>query len=103
MSNPSRMRAVHKDGITEVRVLMSHVMETGLRKDETGAFIPAHFITEVTARHEGEVVLQVQFGPSVSTNPYLVFSFRGGARDELVSLSWVDNRGDTRTDEVPIR
>lgn len=49
MASPMRIRAVAKDGVTEARVLISHVMETGQRKDSAGALIPAHFITEFTA------------------------------------------------------
>ncbi|QDF99658.1 thiosulfate oxidation carrier complex protein SoxZ [Azoarcus sp. DD4] len=97
-----RIRAAAKDGLTEVRVLMSHVMETGQRKDAAGATIPAHFITELTAKHNDRLVLSAQFGPSVSTNPYLAFKFNGGAKGDKITVSWVDNKGDSRTDEVQI-
>ena len=102
MGNPMRIRATAQDGVTEVRVLMPHVMETGLRKDAAGAPIPAHFITELSVRHNDRVVLDAQFGPAVSANPYLAFRFAGGARGDRLSVSWVDNRGDRRTDEVRI-
>ncbi|NMG65619.1 thiosulfate oxidation carrier complex protein SoxZ [Azoarcus indigens] len=102
MANPMRIRAAVKDGFTEVRVLMSHVMETGQRKDSSGALVPAHFITELTAKHNDKVVLSAQFGPSVSTNPYLSFKFEGGAKGDKIVVSWVDNKGDSRSDEAQI-
>ncbi len=102
MASPMRIRAAAKDGATEVRVLMAHVMETGQRKDSSGAPIPAHFITELNAKHNDKVVLSAQFGPSVSTNPYLAFKFNGGAKGDTVSVSWTDNKGDSRTDEVQV-
>ncbi|ENO89463.1 thiosulfate oxidation carrier complex protein SoxZ [Thauera linaloolentis] len=102
MANPIRIRAAARDGVTEVRVLMSHVMETGQRKDASGAVIPAHFITELTVRHNDRVVLSAEFGPSVSANPYLAFKFNGGAKGDRVEVSWIDNKGDTRSDEVQI-
>ncbi|MBR0568689.1 thiosulfate oxidation carrier complex protein SoxZ [Azoarcus sp. L1K30] len=102
MANPMRIRASAKDGVTEVRVLMSHVMETGQRKDASGALIPAHFITELTAKHNDKVVLSAQFGPSVSTNPYLAFKFKGGAKGDKVTVGWTDNKGESRADEVQI-
>jgi len=102
MANPMRIRAAAKEGVTEVRVLMSHVMETGQRKDSSGAAIPAHFITELVAKHNDKVVLNAQFGPSVSTNPYLAFKFNGGAKGDKVSVSWTDNKGESRTDEVQV-
>lgn len=102
MANPMRIRAAAKDGVTEVRVLMSHVMETGQRKDSAGNPIPAHFITELTAKHNDKVVLNAELGPSVSTNPYLAFKFNGGAKGDKVTVTWVDNKGDTRSDEAQI-
>jgi sulfur-oxidizing protein SoxZ len=102
MSSPMRIRAAAKDGVTEVRVLMSHPMETGQRKSAAGEAIPAHFITELTAKHNGKNVLEAEFGPSVSTNPYLAFKFKGGTAGDKVSVTWVDNKGETRTDEASI-
>ena len=102
MADPMRIRAALSGDETTVRVLMSHVMETGQRKDSSGAPIPAHFITELTAKHNDKVVLSAEFGPSVSTNPYLAFKFNGGAKGDKLSVSWVDNKGDSRTDEVQI-
>ncbi|WP_374340907.1 thiosulfate oxidation carrier complex protein SoxZ [Azonexus sp.] len=102
MANPMKIRAANKDGVTEVKVLISHEMETGQRKDANGAIIPAWFITELTAKHGDKVVLQGEFGTAVSKNPYLAFKFKGGAKGEKVAVSWKDNKGDSRTDEATI-
>jgi sulfur-oxidizing protein SoxZ len=102
MGKPMKIRAAVKDGVTEVKVLMQHEMETGLRKEADGTLVPAWFITEVKAQHQGRTVLEAQFGQSVSKNPYLLFRFKGGAAGEKVSISWQDNKGDSRTDDVTI-
>lgn len=102
MSAPTKIRATTKDGLTEVRVLMQHEMENGRRKDEAGNLIPAWYITDFSAKHNGRVVLEGEFGTSVSKNPYLVFRFRGGTVGDKVSISWLDNKGETRNDEVGI-
>jgi sulfur-oxidizing protein SoxZ len=102
MGNPMKIRAAVKDGVTEVKILMQHEMETGMRKDADGSLVPAWFITEVKAQYQGRTVLEAQFGQSVSKNPYLLFRFKGGAAGEKVNVSWVDNKGDSRTDEVAI-
>ena len=102
MGNPMKIRAAVKDGVTEVKILMQHDMETGLRKDGEGKLVPAWFITEVKAQYQGRTVLEAQFGQSVSKNPYLVFRFKGGAAGEKVAVSWVDNTGDKRSDEAAI-
>jgi sulfur-oxidizing protein SoxZ len=102
MGNPMKIRAAVKDGVTEVKILMQHEMETGMRKDAEGVLVPAWFITDVKAEHQGRVVLEAQFGQSVSKNPYLLFHFKGGAAGDKVTVSWVDNKGDKRTDEAAI-
>jgi sulfur-oxidizing protein SoxZ len=102
MGDPMKIKAALQDGVTEVKVLMRHPMETGLRKDESGALVPAWFIMEVTATHLDHVVLQAQFGTSVSRNPYLAFRFKGGKPGDRVSVSWVDSKGDRRSDEATI-
>ena len=43
-----KMRAKNTDGVTTIKALISHPMDTGLMKDKkTGKTIPAHFIQEV--------------------------------------------------------
>ncbi len=77
-------------------------METGQRKDSKGANSPAHFIQQVTATHNGKMVLSAQWGPAVSKNPFLSFKFAGGKPGEKVSITWTDNKGEKRTDEATI-
>ena len=102
MANPMKIRAASKEGVTEVKVLISHEMETGQRKDAAGALVPAWFITELTAKHNDKVVLTSEFGPSVSKNPYLAFKFKGGAKGDKIVVSWKDNKGESRSDEAVI-
>lgn len=102
MGNPTKIRAASRDDITEVKILMSHEMETGRRKDDAGNLVPAKYITEVVVRHNDRVVLECQFGTAVSRDPYLIFRFRGGKQGEKISVYWIDNRGDNRLDEAVI-
>ena len=103
MADPMRIRAnVDANGVTEVKVLMNHEMETGQRKDAQGKVIPAWFIQSVTATWNGRTVLAAQWGPAVAKNPFLAFKFKGGAKGEKVQIAWVDNHGDKRTDEATI-
>ena len=84
------------DGSTVVKALMTHPMETGSRKDSaTGQLVPAHFIQEVTCKHGETVVMTACWSGGVSKNPYISFSFKGGAKGDAISLSWVDNKGES--------
>jgi sulfur-oxidizing protein SoxZ len=102
MTDPMRIRAQASGDKTTVRVLMSHEMETGQRKDTAGKTIPAWYIQEVTAKLNGAPVLSAQWGPAVAKNPFLQFSVKGAKAGDKVSLTWVDNRGETRTDEATV-
>ena len=102
MADPMKIRASSVGDSTEVKVLMNHEMETGQRKDAQGAVIPAWFIQSVTVTYGGKTVLAAQCGPAVSKNPFLSFKFKGGAKGEKVTITWIDNKGDKRTDEAAI-
>jgi len=101
-TRPMRIRASNKDGVTEIRVLMSHIMETGLRKDSSGQLVPAHFIQSVNVTLGDKNVLQAEWGPAVSRDPYLAFKVKGGAKGDKVAVTWIDNKGDSRTDETKV-
>jgi sulfur-oxidizing protein SoxZ len=102
MPDPMRIRATAQGDEVDVRVLMSHEMETGQRKDSSGKLVPAHFISNVTVTHAGKTVLAAEWGPAVSKNPYLQFKFKGGKKGDEITVTWVDNKGETRTDKATI-
>jgi sulfur-oxidizing protein SoxZ len=99
-----KMRAKITDGVTTVKVLISHPMDTGLVKDKkTGEKIPAHFIQEVVCKHKDTTVMTANWGGAISKNPYLSFKFTGAAAGDKVSLSWVDNKGEKDSAEAAIK
>ena len=100
MADPIRIRAQVVDGTTDVHVLMPHPMETGLRKDDGGNFVPAHYIREVQITLGARVVLKARFGRGVAEDPLLHFRVKGGASGERIEVAWVDSRGERRTDQT---
>ena len=102
MADPMRIRAQVAGDKATVRVLMAHEMESGQRKDAAGKLIPAWYIQQVTATLNGKPVLNVEWGPAVSKNPFLQFVVKGAKAGDKISVSWKDKRGDTRTDEATV-
>ena len=102
MADPMRIRAQAAGDKATVRVLMDHEMETGQRKDAAGKTIPAWFIQEVTASLNGKPVMSAEWGPAVSKNPFLQFNIKGAKAGDKVSVTWKDNKGETRTDEATV-
>ncbi len=103
MSDSIKVRAKVTGGVTEVKALINHAMETGQRKDaKTGQVVPAHFIQEITCTHNGENILTSQWGAAISKNPYLSFKFSGAKAGDTLKVSWVDNKGETDTVDATI-
>jgi sulfur-oxidizing protein SoxZ len=97
-----RIRAQAAGDKATVRVLMAHEMESGQRKDSAGNLVPAWFISEVTATHNGKVVMTAEWGSAVSKNPFLQFTIKGAKAGDKVGVNWKDNKGDSRTDEATV-
>lgn len=92
-----KMRAKEREGIVTVKTLMTHPMETGLRRNKkTGKRIPPHYIQEVTVTANGNNVMTAHWGSGIAKNPYLSFKYQG-AQGDAITVSWVDNKGQSET------
>jgi sulfur-oxidizing protein SoxZ len=102
MASTIRVRAAANGDITEVQALIQHPMDSGFVKDAKGNVIPAHFIQELRFEHDGKDVFVADWGPAVSKDPYVKFSFKGGRKGDDLKISWVDNKGasDTTTAKI---
>ena len=95
MASTIRMRAVSSGDTTEVQALVQHPMDSGFVKDAQGKLIPPHYIEVVEFEHAGKPVFTAYWGPAVSKDPYIKFSFKGGNKGDDLKISWVDNKGET--------
>ena len=102
MADPMRIRAQASAGKATVRVLVSHEMETGQRRDAAGQIVPAWYIQDVQASLNGKTVLVAEWGASVSKNPFFQFVVKGAKAGDKVTITWKDNQGATRTDEAVV-
>jgi sulfur-oxidizing protein SoxZ len=79
--------------VIEVKTLISHVMETGLRKDSDGQPIPRFIINTFTATFAGAEVFRAELYPAISANPYIAFYMRVPGPGEF-EFTWLDDRGE---------
>jgi sulfur-oxidizing protein SoxZ len=100
MSEQSRIRVSETDGIVDVKILMKHDMESGQRKGADGKNIPPWFINSVVVKAQGKEIFSANFGTAVSKDPFINFKYKGSKSDKI-SVSWTDNRGNKRTDDLP--
>jgi sulfur-oxidizing protein SoxZ len=87
--------------IITIKTLISHEMESGLRKNKEGALIPRKIINKFTAEFNGQLVYSVDIHAAVSANPYLEFTVKVNESGTF-KFSWVDDDGTIYTDEQPI-
>lgn len=78
--------------VIEIKTLISHVMETGNRKDVDGKLVPRNIINSFTAAFEGQVVFQAELNSGISANPFLVFHLKVPGPGQL-DCTWIDDAG----------
>ncbi|MCW8907241.1 MAG: thiosulfate oxidation carrier complex protein SoxZ [Sedimenticola sp.] len=100
--NSIKIRAKLKEDVVTVKALMTHPMETGNRKDSDGNTIPAHFIQEVSCTSGGKEVISADWSGGISKNPYISFKYKGAAAGDEVTLTWVDNKGESDSTTVKV-
>jgi sulfur-oxidizing protein SoxZ len=99
MASTLKLSAKVKNGVTDVKSLVLHPMETGARIDaDSGEKIPAHHITQLIFTHKDKEVMVANFSTAVSKNPFFGFSFEGAAKGDKIKARWVDNLG--KSDEL---
>ena len=97
MAGPMKMRATLAGGFTDVRVLMTHPMETA--QQTKGA---PYFIQNVTVKLNGKPVIEAEISQAISRNPVFSFRLKGGAKGDKIEVSWLDNKGETNKTETAV-
>ena len=87
--------------VIEIRALINHVMETGNRKDAEGNVIPRNIIKSLTVTFGAITILKAEFGPGISSNPFVAFHMRVPGPGELV-FTWEDDAGQTTVERSPV-
>lgn len=69
-------RTAKKGEVIVIRTLVSHVMESGQRKDANGRVIPRNIINRFACTFNGRPVFACEIEPAIAANPYIEFSAR---------------------------
>ena len=102
MAEQIKIRAQNQGETTDIRILMQHPMETGQRKDDKGQTFAMNFIQTFTVHLNGKPIIDGQLNTSISKNPLFTFKARGVKTGDKLSVSWIDNTGDKRQDEITV-
>ena len=85
-------KEVKKGDLVEVKALVSHIMESGQRRDAAGAIVPRKILNKFTCTVKGKEVFSTDFEPAIAANPYIQFKFRAQESGPVV-LTWTDDDG----------
>lgn len=98
-AGPSLIRPLMREGKTLVRSRITHPMISQLARDAAGKPIPPWFIQTLRASHQGRTLLDAHFSTAIARDASLNFIFSGAKSGDRVQISWVDNKGESRSDE----
>lgn len=87
--------------VIEIKTLVSHVMETGQRKDRDGKTIPRLIIHTFTVAFAGKEVMKASLHPGTSANPYFHFYMKVPGPGDLV-FTWIDDANVKITETVKL-
>lgn len=90
-----------KGEIIQIKSLVSHVMESGQRKDAQGKPIPRKIINKFTCEFNGKPVFSSALEPAISANPYIQFNARVDEAGTF-KFAWTDDDGSVITAEEKI-
>ena len=80
--------------IIEVRTFITHIMETGQRRDpKTSQFVPRLILNSFVAKFNGAEVFRLKLHPGMSANPFISFHMRVPGPGEL-ELTWTEDTGE---------
>ena len=94
-------KTVTKGEPFDVKVIISHPMESGQRRGPAGEPIPRKIINKFVCALDGEEVVSLDLFPAIAANPFFAFSAVAQASGTL-SMSWVDDDGTVGTQLAPI-
>jgi len=103
MSIKIRMRGKAVNGVAEVKALIKHPMESGVRMNKkTGKPFPALFINNVEVTVNGAKAVDSQWSGAVSANPYMAIQVKAKAGDEI-ALNLTDNTGESGSETITLK
>ena len=87
--------------VIEIKTLISHIMETGFRRTETGQIIPRNILTELLCTYNGAEIFRATMYPAVAANPFITF-FTVAKESGTIVFKWTGDRGFEQTETASI-
>src|ERR1700719_2918716 len=90
-----------KGEVIEIKTLISHAVESGLRKDDAGPLVPRKIINRFACEFNGKPVFACDLEPGMAANPYFQFTVKV-EESGTFRFSWTDDDGTVVTADEAI-
>jgi sulfur-oxidizing protein SoxZ len=87
--------------VIEIKTLISHVMETGYRRNETGVAIPRDIINLFVCTYNGAEIFRADLHQAIAANPFITF-FTVATESGTLEFRWTDDNGKVETASAKI-
>ena len=91
-----------RGAVVEVMILISHPMDTGLRKDKQGKIIPRHIINKFLCVYNDELVFKAELHEAISSDPLIQFNFVA-EQSGTIEFIWHEDGGQVYTTTRELR
>jgi len=83
---------IKKGDVFEVKTLITHIMESGQRREADGKLVPRRIIKQFACSYNGQEVIRADWFAAISANPYFSFYLRA-AESGTLEFTWLDDDG----------
>ena len=87
--------------VIEIKTLISHIMETGFRRNDVGQPIPRNIITNFVCTYNGDEIFRADLYPAISANPFITF-FTVAIDSGTIAFKWTGDNGFDETASAEI-
>ncbi len=94
-------KTAKRDQVIEIKTLISHIMETGFRRNDVGQPIPRNIITNFVCTYNGDEIFRADLYPAISTNPFITF-FTVAIDSGTIAFKWTGDNGFDETASAEI-
>ena len=99
-----KIKAKIKNEVIQVKAMAKHAMTTYNQAEiKTGDKENANFITNILAEVNQRIVFEASTSQFLSKNPIFKFKFKGAKKGDILTMTWVDKKGNTKTSKTKIK
>lgn len=90
-------KTARRGEVIEIKLLISHPMESGQRRDNMGQPIPRDIIHSLVCTWNDALILEAGLYPAIAANPFFSF-FAQAEEGGTIAITFTDDQGAVQTE-----